>query len=113
MNKHPPPPPPINVLATALLVCREVVQGDKFQDSHSKILITADNNIHHTRTVFSLRKGEEEPKSVNLDKISTALHVYRLNFIAKSPNTVKSAQKQLRIEAGIMNRVSTTLICII
>ena len=54
---------------------------------------------YHTRTVFSLRKGEDEPKSVNLDKISTALHVYRLNFIAKSPNTVKSAQKQLRMHS--------------
>ena len=63
-----------------------------------KYLITADNNIPHVNS-FSLRKDEDEPKSVNLDKISTALHVYRLHFIAKSPNTVKSAQKQLRMHS--------------
>ena len=34
------------------------------------------------------------PKSVNIDKISTALHVYYLNLIIHEPNTVQIAQMQ-------------------
>ena len=35
-----------------------------------------------------------EPKSVNIDKISTALHVYYLNLIVNYLNTVQIAQIQ-------------------
>ena len=36
----------------------------------------------------------DEPKSVNIDKISTALHVYYLNLIVNHLNTVQIAQIQ-------------------
>ena len=36
----------------------------------------------------------DEPKSVNIDKISTALHVYYLNLIVNYLNTVQIAQIQ-------------------
>ena len=36
----------------------------------------------------------DEPKSVNIDKISTALHVYSLNLIVNYLNTVQIAQIQ-------------------
>ena len=36
----------------------------------------------------------DEPKSVNIDKISTALHVYYLNLIVNYLNTVQIAQTQ-------------------
>ena len=56
----------------------------------------------------------DEPKSVNIDKISTALHVYYLNLIVNYLNTVQIAQIQaynfectpcLDATSGPMNRV--------
>ena len=45
---------------------------------------------------FSPRKGQNEPNSVNIDKITTALHVHYLNLIVNEPNTVQIAQMQIR-----------------
>ena len=58
--------------------------------------------------------ANDEPKSVNIHKISTALHVYYLNLIVNYLNTVQVAQVQAYnfewtpcsdVISGPMNRV--------
>ena len=46
------------------------------------------------RFMGKLMVPNDEPKSVNIDKISTALHVYYLNLIVNYLNTVQIAQIQ-------------------
>ena len=65
---------------------------------NSKILARKySSTTYHTRTVFSPRKIQIEPKSVNIDKISTVLHFYCLNLIVNERKTVQFAQIQLAL----------------
>ena len=50
--------------------------------------------MSNTRFMEPLMVPNDEPKSVNIDKISTALHVYYLNLIVNYLNTVQIAQIQ-------------------
>ena len=48
--------------------------------------------MSNTRFMGPLMVPNDKPKSVNIDKISTALHVYYLNLIVDYLNTVQIAQ---------------------
>ena len=70
--------------------------------------------MSNTRFMGPLMVPNDEPKSVNINKISTALHVYYLNLIVNYLNTVQIAQIQAyNVEcthcsdaiSGPMNRV--------
>ena len=50
--------------------------------------------MSNTRFMEPLMVPNDEPKSVNIDKISTALHVYYLNLIVNYLHTVQIAQIQ-------------------
>ena len=50
--------------------------------------------MSNIRFMGPLMVPNDEPKSVNIDKISTALHVYYLNLIVNYLNTVQIAQIQ-------------------
>ena len=50
--------------------------------------------MSNTRFMGPLMVPNDEPKSVNIDKMSTTLHVYYLNFIVNYLNTVQIAQIQ-------------------
>ena len=50
--------------------------------------------MSNTRFMGPLMVPNDQPKSVNIDKISTALHVYYLNLIVNYLNTVQIAQIQ-------------------
>ena len=50
--------------------------------------------MSNTQFMGPLMVPNDEPKSVNIDKISTALHVYNLNLIVNYLSTVQIAQIQ-------------------
>ena len=50
--------------------------------------------MSNTQFMGPLMVPSDEPKSVNIDKISTALHIYYLNLIVNYLNTVQIAQIQ-------------------
>ena len=69
--------------------------------------------MSNTRFMRPLMVPNDEPKSVNIDKISTALHVYYLNLIVNYLNAMQIAQIPYNFEctpcsdatSGPMNRV--------
>ena len=61
-----------------------------------KYFVTAVNNKPHANSFFA-RKGQNEPKSVNVDKISTLVHVHYINLTVNETNTVQIAQIRLRM----------------
>ena len=50
--------------------------------------------MSNTRFIAALMVQNDEPKSVNIDKIYTALHIYYLNLNVNYLNTVQIAQIQ-------------------
>ena len=62
-----------------------------------KCFVTAVNNIPYANSFFFARKGQNEPKPVNIYKISTVLRVHYLNLTVNETNTVQIAQTRLQM----------------